>query len=85
MKNETSGYLGENFRTIRRLHGKTLADTARRLQISAGYLSRLEQGRRPVPPEIRSRFCRVFFIATHVIDGGPIDAMLYPAPNEPAK
>lgn len=54
---------GEHLRTLRSQQGRTLAQTAAALGVSAAYLSALEHGRRGRPsPELIHRACQYFNI-----------------------
>jgi len=56
-------------RTLRAVRGWTQAETAERLGISRGYLSRLENGRR-MSSAVKKAVARAFRIGVRLLDAG---------------
>ena len=49
-------YVGRLWLTVRKAYGLSLREVARRMDISAPYLSHLERGMRNVTPAVEAKF-----------------------------
>lgn len=53
--------VGPKMKAVRELHGKKLQATAEQLSVTPGFLSLVEQGKRPAPDNLVAAWSELFF------------------------
>ncbi|WP_434212099.1 helix-turn-helix domain-containing protein [[Pseudomonas] boreopolis] len=70
--------LGLRLQRLRRLHGLTQAELARRLQLSPSYLNQIERNQRPLTLDVQRRLQEVLGDIGDLLDAGDPGALVEP-------